>query len=216
MDAGRQLAAEKAWAMFHSADVLAEGLEYYGDVKGRMAGLGRDPSPMSILLAAFVVVGTDAQPGERRALVDSLVHSASAIGWRSVQLGTDGSEFDLDAPLPPIPENNVRRIGRHALVDPAAIAVGMRGCFEAGAYDGFTMMFPYLSADVDSCVEGVLPEMQPRGLVRWGYAGRDCGTILDYRASITSSSRRRNKLRIARRHGLGMLSFFVCSCYLNA
>lgn len=136
------------------------------------------------------------------AVVDSLAYSASAIGWLSVQLGTDGSAFDRDAPLPPTPENNARRIGRQALVDPAAreglkvrqrvrrvggygglafvgtpaaIADGMRECLEAGARDGFTMMFPYLPAGLDDCAEGVLPELQRRGLFRREYAGRIAG-----------------------------------------
>src|SRR5262249_57229939 len=66
-DAGRQLAAETAEAVFTAQSSLAVGREFYADVKGRMQKVGRDPEHMKILPACFVVVGepVEAAKGKR-------------------------------------------------------------------------------------------------------------------------------------------------------
>ena len=56
-EAGRQLAAETAEMVFASYRTLADGQEFYRDVKGRMAACGRNPEHMKILPGALVVVG---------------------------------------------------------------------------------------------------------------------------------------------------------------
>src|SRR5690348_16010597 len=55
-EAGRQLAAETAEAVFTAQSSLAVGREFYADVKGRMEKIGRDPAHMKNLPALFVVV----------------------------------------------------------------------------------------------------------------------------------------------------------------
>src|SRR3989449_8456046 len=56
-DAGRQLAAETAEAVFTAQSDLTAGREFYADVKGRMEKAGRSRDHMKILPACFVVVG---------------------------------------------------------------------------------------------------------------------------------------------------------------
>src|ERR1700689_3116829 len=56
-EAGRQLAAETAEAVFTAQSNIAVGREFYADVKGRMEKLGRSREHMKILPACFVVVG---------------------------------------------------------------------------------------------------------------------------------------------------------------
>src|SRR5471032_1819103 len=72
-DAGRQLAAETAEAVFTAQSSLVVGREFYADVKGRMAKVGRNPEHMKILPACFVVVGdTVEEARQKRATLDSL------------------------------------------------------------------------------------------------------------------------------------------------
>ena len=79
-EAGKQLAAETAEMVFASFLTMADGQRYYADVKGRMARLGRNPDHMKILPALLVIVGdTQAEAQEKHALLDSLVHTDSAL-----------------------------------------------------------------------------------------------------------------------------------------
>jgi alkanesulfonate monooxygenase len=199
-DAGRQLAAETAEAVFTAQSSLAAGREFYADVKGRMQKLGRARDAMKILPACFVVVGdTIDEARETRARLDSLVHYANAIGSLSIALGHDASKFDPDGPLPDIPESNASKSGRERAValarrenltvrqlaqrlggysglaivgTPQSIADEMQEWFETEACDGFTIMFPYLPGGLDDFCQRVVPELQRRGLFRTEYEGR--------------------------------------------
>ena len=55
-EAGRQLAAETAEVIFGTSSNIANARTFYGDVKGRMRKLGRDPDHLKVLPGAFVVV----------------------------------------------------------------------------------------------------------------------------------------------------------------
>lgn len=199
-EAGRQLAAETAEVIFGAASTLEDGRRFYADVKGRMAALGRDPKHLKILPACFVVVGdTETEARERRALLDSLVHEASALGALSIALGHDASEFDLDGPLPDIPESNQSKSGRERAVSlarreglsvrqlaqrlggyaglamvgtPRQIADEMQAWLEARACDGFNVMFSDVPGGLEDFVAKVVPELQRRGLLRREYEGR--------------------------------------------
>jgi FMN-dependent oxidoreductase (nitrilotriacetate monooxygenase family) len=199
-EAGRQLAAETAEAIFAAQRTIDEGREFYADVKGRMVKLGRNPDHLKILPACLVVVGdTDEEAREKRALLDSKVHLDSGIASLSIALGTDAGQFELDAPLPDeIPETNASKSGRDrtmrlardegltvrqlaqrlggysglALVGTAeTIADRMEEWIETKASDGFTIMFPFLPEGLDLFVDRVVPELQRRGLFRREYPG---------------------------------------------
>src|ERR1700737_2641958 len=117
-EAGRQLAAETAEAVFTAQSDLAAGREFYADVKGRMEKAGRSREHMKILPACFVVVGeTVAEAREKRARLDSLVHYDNAIASLSIALGHDASPFARDGPLPEIPESNASKRGRQRAID---------------------------------------------------------------------------------------------------
>ena len=200
-DAGRQLAAETAEAVFTAQSNLEAGKEFYADVKGRMAKVGRNPDHMKILPACMVIVGESLEEAkEKRARLDSLVHYESAVASLSIALGTDASGFDPDAPLPDdIPESNqsqsgraraietarrenmtvrqlAQRIGGHSSLcimgTPKSIADEMAAWLEERGSDGFTIQFPYVPEGIDDFVDRVVPELQRRGLFRREYAGR--------------------------------------------
>ena len=112
-DSGRQLAAETADMVFAGGGRLADTQAYYADVKSRAERLGRNPDHIKILPGCLVVVGdTVEEATKKRALLDSLVHPDSGLASLSIALGTDASKFDLDGPLPEIPESNASKSGR--------------------------------------------------------------------------------------------------------
>jgi FMN-dependent oxidoreductase (nitrilotriacetate monooxygenase family) len=199
-EAGRQLAAETAEAVFTAQASLATGREFYADVKARAQKVGRSPEHMKILPGCFVVVGdTVEQARAKRAKLDSLVHYANAIGSLSIALGHDASKFDPDGPLPDIPESNASKSGRQRAIDlarrenltvrqlaqrlgghaglamigtPATIADEMEEWLTTAASDGFTIQFPYLPGGLDDFVDRVIPELRRRGIFRREYEGR--------------------------------------------
>src|SRR6476660_3426372 len=199
-EAGRQLAAETAEAVFTAQSDLAAGRAFYADVKGRMEKFGWAGEHMKILPACFVVVGdTIEEARAKRAKLDSLVDYANAIASLSIALGHDAAKFDPDGPLPEIPESNASKSGRQRAIDlakrekltvrqlaqrlggysglaivgtPAPIADEMQEGLTTEASDGFTIMFPYLPGGLDHFVDGVVPELQRRGLFRREYEGK--------------------------------------------
>jgi FMN-dependent oxidoreductase (nitrilotriacetate monooxygenase family) len=199
-DAGRQIAAETAEVIFASGGNLADARRFYADVKTRMKNLGRSPDHLKILPGALVVVGgTAAEAREKRALLDSLVHPDSGLASLAIALGHDVSRFDLDGPLPEIPESNASKSGRERIIErarrdnltvrqlaqiagsygglalvgtPAMIADQMEEWLYSDASDGFNIMFPYVPGGLDDFVEQVVPELQRRGLFRREYEGR--------------------------------------------
>ncbi len=200
-EAGKQLAAETAEAVFTGQRTIEVGREFYADVKGRMEKAGRSRDHMKILPGCLVVVGdTVEEAREKRALLDSLVHYDSAIASLSIALGNDASGFDPDGPLPDnLPESNASKSGRERTIrlardeslnvrqlaqrlggysglamvgTPETIADEMEEWLMTEASDGFTIMFPYLPAGLNDVVDRVVPELQRRGIFRTEYQGK--------------------------------------------
>ena len=198
--AGRQLAAETAEVIFAAEATLAAGKRFYDDIKTRMRGVGRDPSRLKILPAAFVVVGDTIDDARaKRAHLDSLVHYDSGIGSLNGMLDYDVSGFDPDGPLPEIPETNASKSARQRVIDMAraekltirelarkagsyaglafvgtatSIADDMEQWLVEEGSDGFNVMFPWLPGGLDDFADQVIPELQRRGLFRREYEGR--------------------------------------------
>jgi FMN-dependent oxidoreductase (nitrilotriacetate monooxygenase family) len=198
-EAGRQIAAETAEAVFTAQTTLEQGQRFYADVKGRMEKLGRSRDHMKILPAAFVVVGDTLDEAlEKRARLDTFVHYDSGIASLSIALGHDVSGFDPDGPLPEIPESNASRTSRQRVVEwaerdkltirqlaqriggysglefvgtPAMIADQMEAWLVGEGSDGFNVMFSHLPGGLDDFVDKVIPELQRRGIFRREYEG---------------------------------------------
>jgi FMN-dependent oxidoreductase (nitrilotriacetate monooxygenase family) len=199
-DAGRQLAAETAEMVFASGGRIEDARAYYADVKGRAKAAGRDLDHIKILPGCLVVTGdTVDEAREKRALLDSLVHPDSGIASLSIALGHDAATFDLDGPLPDIPESNASKSGRQRVIDrarrdnltvrqlaqiagsygglamvgtPKTIADQMEEWLYTDACDGFNIMFPWVPGGLDEFVDRVVPELQRRGLFRREYEGK--------------------------------------------
>ncbi len=199
-DDGRQIAAETAEMIFAAGGSIVGARAYYADVKARAAAAGRDPDLVKILPAAFIVLGDTVEEARaRRARLDSLVHYESSIAALSVAIGSDASRLDPDAPLPEIPETNQSKSSRERVIalareegltvrqlaqrlggfggtafvgTPRMVADEMEAWFETRACDGFNVMFSDLPAGLDAVVDGLVPELQRRGLFRTEYTGR--------------------------------------------
>lgn len=198
-EAGREFAAATAEMIFASQRTIEDGRAFSTDMRARVAAAGRDPDKLRILPGALVVVGsTEAEARAKKAELDSLVHHDSGIPNLSIRLGVDASKFDLDAELPELPKTNQGQSGQAALVaqarrehltvrqlaqlaggysglqmvgTPAQIADQMQSWLDAGASDGFNVMFPTVPAGLDDFVDQVVPELQRRGIFRTEYAG---------------------------------------------
>jgi alkanesulfonate monooxygenase len=199
-EAGRQFAAETAEVIFAAERTLESAQAFYRDVKFRAQRAGRDPTQLIILPGALVVVGdSDAQAREKRERLDALVHYESGIGSLNSMLNYDVSGFDPDGPLPEIPETNASKSSRDRIVKlakselltirqlaqkagsyaglafvgtAASIADQMEEWLKSEGSDGFNIMFPWIPGGLDDFVEGVIPELQRRGLFRREYEGR--------------------------------------------
>ncbi|MFL6799207.1 MAG: LLM class flavin-dependent oxidoreductase [Xanthobacteraceae bacterium] len=198
-EAGRQLAAETAEAVFTAQPNLAAARAFYTDVKSRAESAGRSRDHIKILPGCMVVVSDTVEEARaKRAKLDSLVHYANAIGSLSIALGHDASKLDPDAPLPEIPETNASKSGRERAIDlakrenltvrqlaqrlgghsglamigtPRSIADEMEEWLVTEGSDGFTVQFPDLPGGLDAVVDKLIPELQRRGLFRKDYAG---------------------------------------------
>jgi FMN-dependent oxidoreductase (nitrilotriacetate monooxygenase family) len=198
-EAGKQLAAETAEAVFAGQNNIDDARKFYADVKGRMAKVGRDPDHMKILPGCFVVVGSSLEEAQaKRDKLDSMVHWDSGIASLSIVLGHDASGFDPDGPLPEIPETNASQSGRERVValakrenltvrqlaqrvgsygglamlgTPTMIADQMEEWLTTNASDGFNILFPFLPQGLDDFVNQVVPELQRRGIFRTEYEG---------------------------------------------
>ncbi len=200
-EAGQALAAETAEIVFSAQNTLADAQRYYAALKSRVAAAGRPPADVKVLPGAFVVVGdTLAEARAIKGRLDSLVHPDSGLATLAVTLGCDVSGFDLDGPLPEIPDSNASKSQREKLIAMAArdnmtvrqlaqyvggsfgtlemvgtartIADEMEEWLASGGSDGFNVMFPWLPGGLDAFVDKVVPELQRRGLFQREYAGR--------------------------------------------
>ncbi|MGF1935505.1 MAG: LLM class flavin-dependent oxidoreductase [Nostoc sp. ChiQUE02] len=199
-EAGRQLAAETAEAVFAPASNLEAGKALFADIKGRARAIGRDPDSIKILPGALAIVGeTVAEAQVKRLHLDSLVHYDSGIASLNSALGYDVSGFDPDGPLPEIPLTNAGHSSRERVIalaqrenltirqlaqrvgsygglafvgTPQTIADEMeRWLFEEGS-DGFNIMFPFIPEGLNDFVDKVVPELQRRGIFRQEYEGK--------------------------------------------
>ncbi|MGU3464707.1 LLM class flavin-dependent oxidoreductase [Methylobacterium sp. C33D] len=198
-EAGKQIAAETAEMVFGAGSTLEAARAFYADVKGRMPAAGRDPDQLKILPGCFVVLGeTEGEAQAKKARLDDLVHPDSGLANLSVRLGVDATGFDLDGPLPELPESNASKSGQAQIVDyarrtgatvrelarkvggygglqmvgtPAQVADRMEEWLETRACDGFNVMFPFVPEGLDDVVDRLVPELQRRGLFRRDYAG---------------------------------------------
>lgn len=198
---GRELAGRFAEVIFTAHQDLASAQEFYKDVKSRLAKYGRSADELLILPGVSAFVGkTEAEAREKYDQVTKLIRPDAGLALLSgLTGGWDLSGYDLDGPLPDLPETE-SQISRRALIIDIARknnysirqlyewVAGVRGhwqligsveqvadqlqeWFENGAADGFNVLPPTTPGGLNDFVDLVVPELQRRGLFRSEYEG---------------------------------------------
>ena len=197
---GQQLAARTADIVFAVVQDMAEAQAGYKSLKDRLPALGRKPEDVTVLPGVMPVVGRTAQEArEKLAELMRFVDAKNALGMLSERFGTDMSAYDLDGPIPDLPEADTYKSftgvmlakakreggtlrdvynmvaaarGHWVLVGSAEeVADTLQLWFESGAADGFNVMPPYFPGAFDDFVDLVIPILQQRGLFRTEYEG---------------------------------------------
>ena len=176
----------------------AASMKAYRDkIRKRARELGRNPDDIKVLFLAHPIVDTTMEAARARAKmeadaaetsIDSLLSSMSRL------TGIDFSQFDLDQPLPShlttnghqsalakwigkTPRELVRSYARKDGVDftgtPDYVAGMMQEIMEEVGGDGFLIFNSFFDRRyVMEICDGLVPELQRRGLTRKAYAHR--------------------------------------------
>jgi FMN-dependent oxidoreductase (nitrilotriacetate monooxygenase family) len=200
-DAGKAFAAKHAEVIFTSHPTVETAAAFRTEMRERAVSAGRSPDAIKIMTAITPIVGATREEAlATQALLDGSIPSAVAIGKLEGLLGNfDLSGHDPDGPLPPIPPTTLSQSTRDRVVElaerenlsivavarrvaagrtsstvvgtPADIADELERWYTAGGADGFVISAPYLPGGLELFVDGVVPELQRRGLFRTEYEG---------------------------------------------
>ncbi|CAO3359048.1 LLM class flavin-dependent oxidoreductase [Azospirillum melinis] len=198
---GKELAARTAEAVFTAQQTLADAVGFYVDLKGRLARYGRAPDDLKILPGVMPVVGhSEAEAREKFEALQELIQPIVGLGLlREHAADIDFSQFDLDGPLPDLPETEGGKSRQTLLIElarreklsirdlylriagarghwqlvgtPTQIADQLEERFVNYGADGFNIMAPTLPGGLVDFIELVVPELHRRGLFRTEYQG---------------------------------------------
>src|SRR5258708_6175205 len=200
-DDGRQLAAETAEVVFCAHQAIAGAREFYRDVKSRMARCGRDPEHLKIMPGLGVMVAPTRQEAQDKfAELQGLIHPEVGVALLSKYIAWDLTGFDVDGPVPVVPQDRgaptrsallsdtaraegltIRQLyqriaggrGHYQIVGaPKDVVDMMEDWFSTGGADGFNVLPPFFPNSLDEFVDLVVPELQRRGLYRTAYEGK--------------------------------------------
>jgi FMN-dependent oxidoreductase (nitrilotriacetate monooxygenase family) len=198
-DQGRAFGAAIAEGIYSSAESFDQARDYYADVKGRAAALGRNPDHIVILPGLIpIIADTDEEARAREEQQHGKLDLAKAL----VQLGRpfnyhDFGQYDLDAPFPDVShltlnsykghaERVVRTAQREGMTlretawrfaartnpfvgSAKTVADEIERWFVNRASDGFNFRVTN-PADFALFTDRVVPLLQERGLFRTEYA----------------------------------------------
>lgn len=196
-DAGQDLAAATADAVFARSLPLAEAQRFYSDLKARVVAHGRAASDLAILPQLRPVVATGSREAHALA-ADILASTPPAVIVEDVAHSIGQALGpDPDAPIDFVPDTDIanesrspnRRVARlrsgerltprelYAESFWESISVGsaeeiaddIQERFESEAADGFVVQALTQPAGFESFVDLVVPQLQRRGLTRTGY-----------------------------------------------
>ena len=197
---GRELAARTADVVFTLQTEISAGRAFREDIRRRAVRFGRDPEKIKILPGITPIVGkTDHEARGFREQMRDLIPEDLAVSLLMHHTGgLDLRNFELNGPMPDLPETNagkshqqavtaVARRGNLTILQtaryfaegtylkmvgaPATIADTMEDWMKAEACDGFLVVPPYFPKGVEDFVHLVIPELQRRGIFRKEYSG---------------------------------------------
>ena len=198
---GRQLAAETAEVVFGAQQTLEGAQEFYGDVKGRMARIGRDPDTLKIMPGLTIMVAESHDEAvDRFEELQELIDPAAGLQLLSQRMGHDMSGYDINELMPLLPPDQRGGSRRDLIVAQArrekltikdmyrqfaasrghGLVIGNveevadmmeKWVVEKGC-DGFNVMPPIFPSDLQSFNRLIIPELQRRGVYRTQYEGK--------------------------------------------
>ena len=170
--------------------------EYRDNVRRQAAEFGRNPDDIKVLFLAQPIIDVSMEAARERVRmkeVESEQHIDLQLSGMSRLTGIDFSKFDLDAPLPELttnghqsslakwigktPRSIVKTYGRKAGIDFTGtadhVAGMMQEVMEEVGGDGFLLFNSYFDRRyvIEVC-DGLVPELQRRGLTRKAYVHR--------------------------------------------
>ena len=192
---GRDFAARWAEAIFCSSGSKKDAMEFYADIKMRMARFGRVPGDCAVCTSMTIVLGeTEAIAREKAEYLLSLVPLEMVLATNSAMLGADLSTAEDEDELTRNKghqghgglEERIRQTMRAEGITfaeairrprnliagtPATIADYMQDLFEGEACDGFVLT-PTISPVIwEEFARMLTPELQRRRLLRTDYEG---------------------------------------------
>lgn len=199
---GRELAARTADVVFTLQTEMSESRAFRDDLRRRAERFGRDPDKIKILVGATPIVGaTDEEAQELRVRMRELIPEELAISHLMPHSGgVDFRKYDLNGPMPDLPDTNAGKSHRGAIVAlarrnnfsilqtaryfaegsylklvgaPATVADRMQEWMQADACDGFLAVPTHYPTGVEAFTRLVVPELQRRGAFRTEYSGRN-------------------------------------------
>jgi FMN-dependent oxidoreductase (nitrilotriacetate monooxygenase family) len=192
---GQQFASRWADTIITNAGTVEAMKTYREDVHRRARAFGRDPSSIKVLFLAYPIVDTSmqaAQDRRERERADADKHIDMQLSSMSRITGLDFSKFDLDQPLPEglttnghqsslakwigkTPRSLALSLSTKQGIDytgtPDHVAGLMQEIMEEVGGDGFLLFNgPFDRRYVMEVCDGLVPELQRRGLTRKQYA----------------------------------------------
>lgn len=118
-EAGRQLAARRAEAIYAVAYDLPSAQAYYRDLKTRIRQAGRNPGAVAIMPGLVTYLGsTEAEAKAKQRELDELLPAEDSLRQLGQFVGQDCMDWELDAPVPLLPplEEFTGPKGRYATI----------------------------------------------------------------------------------------------------
>lgn len=201
-ETGKQLGATTADVIFTAQQDITAAKHFYADMKRRAETAQRNPDRLLIMPGLLPVVAETQEEAQAKFdALQALVLPELGLATLATTLGeVDLSGYDLDGPLPDLPEANGPKSRRQLIIDmarrenltirqlyqrivgarghltligtPEQIADVMQKWLEEGAADGFNIMPGHLPVGLREFNDLVIPELQRRGLFRTHYTGQ--------------------------------------------
>ncbi|MDB5092371.1 MAG: FMN-dependent monooxygenase [Candidatus Eremiobacteraeota bacterium] len=196
---GKKFAARWAEVVFTIQQTPELMKRFSDDVRASLAAFERPPESCKILTAVMpFVADTAAQAEEERDAHNAMIHTLVGLSTLASHSNFDFSTLPLDQPIREAASRGtqgmfeaVMRItrdealslsdvgtlyGRSVLVPQIAgtandVADYLESIVKAGAADGFVISPAFLPDSLERFVDGVVPELQRRGLFRRDYSG---------------------------------------------
>jgi FMN-dependent oxidoreductase (nitrilotriacetate monooxygenase family) len=200
-DAGRDLAARHADAVFSVALTLADAEEYSKDLRARAVAHGRQANDILIFPGLVTVIGgSEVEAKRREQELWELLPFEYGLRRLAGTLGVPAESLDLDKPLPQLalPVDGIQTFFKGAVATaqrgnltarqliraqgggtghrivvgtPEQIADGIAEWFAAGFVDGFNVMPDVIASGFDAFAEQVVPLLRRKGIFRERYDG---------------------------------------------